>query len=282
MLHSLCADESKVASVLRLKETPDVAFASPGGAFRIMSRGDSTPATRNGHKTAARVARPRRNRGVSLTDWVYETLHAQLLTCELEPGSEVSELELAGKFKVSKTPVREALARLASDGFVKAFPRRGYRIIPLTISDMNDAFDVRRVVEAGAIELACSHITEEELDKLQELADVKYNSGEGASRQALVTVNREFHAAIARGSHNERVYQLVIRHIDELERFFHLGARLRDVNSETMEDHRHIVEVLRKRDPVAARQVISAHVERTRQGLIATITSDRTASRLVV
>lgn len=246
-----------------------------------MPRGETTVATKSA-RPQARAPRPRRSRGVSLTDWVYETLRGQLLTCEIEPGSEVSELELAGRFKVSKTPVREALARLTSDGFVKAFPRRGYRIIPLTISDMNDAFDVRRVVEAGAIELACAHITEEELDHLEALAAVKHDSGNGTSRQSLVAVNREFHAAIARGSHNDRVYQLVIRQIDELERFFHLGARLRDVNAETMEDHRHIVDVLRKRNPEAARRVISDHVERTRQGLIASIATDRAASRLVV
>jgi len=246
-----------------------------------MPRADSTPVTKSGSQ-AGRSARPRRGRGVSLTDWVYETLRGQLLTCELEPGSEVSELELAGRFKVSKTPVREALARLALDGFVKAFPRRGYRIIPLTISDMNDAFDARRVVEAGAIELACAHITEEELDNLEKLASVRYDGGNGATRQTLVAVNREFHAAIARGSHNERVAQLVLRQIDDLERFFYLGARLRDVNAETMEDHRHIVEVLRKREANAARRVISEHVERTRQGLIASITADRATSRLLV
>lgn len=244
-----------------------------------MPKGDPVTATKSGRQTAAR---PRRKAGVSLTDWVYETLRGQLLTCELEPGSEVSELELAGRFKVSKTPVREALARLATDGFVKAFPRRGYRIIPLTISDMNDAFDVRRVVEAGAIELACERMAEEEIDQLQGLADIEYDGGNGSSRQTLVAVNRQFHAAIARGAHNERVYQLVVRHIDELERFFHLGARLRDVKSETFQDHQHIVDALRKRDPILAREVISEHVERTRQGLIASITADRSALRLVV
>jgi DNA-binding GntR family transcriptional regulator len=227
-------------------------------------------------ETLQRRPKPRR----SLAEVVYQKLRTAVLTCEIAPGSEVSELDLANQLKVSKTPVREALARLANDGFVRAYPRRGYQILPLTISDMNDIFDVRLAVETGAVELACARITEAEIDALQALADSSFQPG--GSRQSVVAVNREFHGLIAKATHSERMYQLVARYIDELERFFYLGATLRDISNETVEDHRRIVEALRARDVNAARKSIADHTEKTRRGLLLGLASDRSRIPVIV
>ena len=214
-------------------------------------------------------------RQASLTEQVYLRLRDEILTCELEPGRELSEAELAARFEVSKTPVREALATLRLEGLIRTFPRRGYQVLPVTFGDMNDLFDVRTVLEAGAAEFACARITDEELDQLERMADVVYNRGEQPSTKRFIEANREFHAAIAKASGNDRLHQLVLRHITELERFFYLGARLRDVNTETKSDHREIVDVLRRRDPAAARQAMIRHNEITRRGLFAALTSSR-------
>jgi DNA-binding GntR family transcriptional regulator len=207
-------------------------------------------------------------RQASLTEQVYVRLREEILTCELEPGRELSEAELAARFDVSKTPVREALATLRLEGLIRTFPRRGF-------GDMNDLFDVRTVLEAGAAEFACARITDMELDQLERMADVVYNRGEQPSTKRFIEANREFHAAIARASGNDRLHQLVLRHITELERFFYLGARLRDVNTETQSDHHEIVAVLRRRDAGAARAAMIRHNEITRRGLFAALTSSR-------
>ncbi len=209
----------------------------------------------------------------SLTDKVYNLLRTEILTCALEPGRELSEAELAQRFDVSKTPVREALATLRSEGFVRTFPRRGYQVVPITFGDMSELFDLRTILEAGAAELACARITDAELDHLQKLADVVYDRAEQPSLQRFIHANRDFHAAIAKASGNERLQVLITRQIDELERFFYLGARLRDVNSETTNDHQAIVEVLRSRDPAAARAIMIKHNALTREGLFKALAS---------
>jgi DNA-binding GntR family transcriptional regulator len=204
----------------------------------------------------------------SLTQKVYERLRTEILTCALEPGADISEAELAARFKISKTPVREALATLRSEGFVRTFPRRGYQIVPVTFADMQDLFDVRTIVEAGAAELACRRITEADLTRLATLADVAYDASEQPSLKAFIRANRDFHGAIAKASGNERLFELVLRQIDALERFFYLGARLRDVSTETKSDHRSIIAALESRDPAKARDVMIRHNEVTRQGLL--------------
>ena len=200
-------------------------------------------------------------------------LRREILSCTLKPGADLSEAELAARFDVSKTPVREALAALRLDGLIRTFPRRGYQVAPITFGDMNELFDVRTILEAGAAEMATTRITDEELAALGELAASNYDVTAQTTLADFIANNRRFHLAIARASRNERLYQMLERQIDELERFFYLGATLRDVNTETNEEHKEIVDVLASRDPEAARQIMIRHNDVTRKGLITTLAS---------
>ncbi|EPX81872.1 GntR family transcriptional regulator [Salipiger mucosus] len=223
-------------------------------------------ATRNAPDTGAK-----KQKKPSLTETVYAQLRREILTCELKPGADLSEADLAARFEVSKTPVREALAALRLDGLIRTFPRRGYQVAAITFGDMNELFDVRTILESGAAELATSRITEAELADLAELAEGTYDASAQTALAEFVGKNRSFHLAIARASRNERLYTMLERQIDELERFFYLGATLRDVNSETNEEHKEIVEVLASRDPARAREIMIRHNDATRQGLMTTL-----------
>ncbi|PZQ47588.1 MAG: GntR family transcriptional regulator [Rhodovulum sulfidophilum] len=224
-------------------------------------------------KTRARKpARP-----VSLTEKVHAMLRAEILTCALRPGQELNEAELADRFRISKTPVREALSNLRQEGLVQTFPRRGYRITPITFGDMNELFDVRTILEAGAAEIACARVGVAEIESLNRLADVIYDRGEQPSLAPFIRANREFHLAIARATGNARLEDLLARQIDALERFFYLGAQLRDVSVETSISHHAIVEVLAGRDPARAREIMIQHNDQTREGLTQALTSSRGA-----
>ncbi|WP_258093933.1 GntR family transcriptional regulator [Salipiger pentaromativorans] len=224
-------------------------------------------------QSAPRGAGKTRPKRQSLTEKVYAQLRREILSCTLKPGADLSEAELAARFDVSKTPVREALAALRLDGLIRTFPRRGYQVAPITFGDMNELFDVRTILEAGAAEMATTRITDEELAALGELAASNYDVTAQTTLADFIANNRRFHLAIARASRNERLYQMLERQIDELERFFYLGATLRDVNTETNEEHKEIVDVLASRDPEAARQIMIRHNDVTRKGLITTLAS---------
>lgn len=209
----------------------------------------------------------------SLSEQVYVSLKSEILRCQLEPGTEISEAELAERFNVSKTPVREALAALRQEGLVRTFPRRGYQVTPITFGDMNEQFDLRIILEAGVAELACSRITDDDLVRLRALADVAYEKNESPTIEKFIEANREFHMAIAKASGNSRLYDLLSRQIIELERFFYLGAQLRDVNQETNDEHREIVEALTRRDSKTARELMIQHNDVTRKGLFDVLAS---------
>jgi DNA-binding GntR family transcriptional regulator len=209
-----------------------------------------------------------RKSGTSLTEQAYVTLRERVITGDLPPGAEISEQELAEQLQMSKTPVREALGRLCVEGFMEAFPRRGYRVTPITLQDMSNLFAVRGALEGTAAALAAVNLTEEELDELERLADANYISGENVGTTVFIGRNERLHGIIAQGSRNPRLYALVMSHLEECARFFHMGMRLREINPETDADHQRIVGCLRQRDPVMARQAMTDHNEHTRKGLL--------------
>ena len=217
----------------------------------------------------------------SLTDRAYLELRRRIITGAMKPGRETSELELAAEMAMSKTPVREALARLAVEGLVEAFPRRGYRVTSITLKDMNDLFAVRAALEGAAAALAALNVTEDALGRLDALADASYVPGETRSTQTFIKANEDFHSAIAQASRNPRLHALVVSHLEECGRYFHMGAEVRDVNPETIADHHGIVAVLRQRDPVRARAALIEHTENTRRGLLRAL-MDRSGGDLVL
>lgn len=222
-----------------------------------------------------------RTKKMSLTETAYGALRERVLSGALRPGAEFSELELADQLSMSKTPVREALGRLVAEGLIEAFPRRGYRVTPVTVKDINDLFAIRAMTEGTAASMAALNLTPAGLDRLELLADARYDPSQGESVQSFVKANRDFHIAIAEGANNPRLLALVAAHLDECTRLFYLGAVSRDVNPETSSDHRKIVDVLRLRDPDLARAAMVEHSEHTLHGILkALISSDTTALTL--
>jgi DNA-binding GntR family transcriptional regulator len=207
-----------------------------------------------------------------MTGKVYAALRRDILSCQIVPGQDLSEGELATRFKMSKTPVREALSKLRSEGLVKAFPRRGYQVAPVTFQDMNELFEVRNMLEGRATELASQNITEDGLRQLSNLADVMYDPSEQLSIRRFVQANRDFHEIIASFSGNVRLQSMVMQVLDELQRFFHLGAQLRDIGTETTDYHHHIVAALKDGDGALSRQVMIAHNDASKEGLMAALT----------
>lgn len=237
--------------------------------------GSGTTRLKKGRTADKKTAASKPGKTLSLTEQIYQKLRADILSCKLEPGQEVSEAELAEHFEVSKTPVREALAALRQERLVQTFPRRGYQIAPITFGDMNELFDLRTILEAGAGELACDQITDAELTQLRDLAEVVYEKDETPTIEAFIAANRDFHLAIAKASRNDRLHSILKRQISELERFFYLGAQLRDVNSETNSDHIEIVDALAARDKGKVRDLMVRHNDVTRQGLFQELAMSR-------
>jgi DNA-binding GntR family transcriptional regulator len=218
--------------------------------------------------------RPRAGR-VSLTDQAYRTIRKEIMACALAPGLEFTELDIAERFAMSKTPVREALMRLQFEGLVKAYPRRGYMVEPVKISDINEIFDMRLILEGGAMDLAVQRATDEDIHKLDEIAqsisDAIYHAEPGQSNN----VNNLFHESLALASRNARLHRSMVQMLNELERFFYIEAQASTAYPVRYATHLDIVTAMEQRDAPAARAAIIDHIEGTRHVLLASLVQNR-------
>ena len=119
-----------------------------------------------------------------LRDVVFRTLRQAILRGELKPGERLMEIRLANQLGVSRTPIREAIRMLELDGLVIMVPRKGAQVAQITEKNLRDVLEVRRALDALAVELACERITEDELAELKKAEHfifMEYHAIEDAS-----------------------------------------------------------------------------------------------------
>lgn len=225
--------------------------------------------------TEARRTRPAK---LSLTDQAYHRIRREIMACNLEPGLEFTELDIAERFAMSKTPVREALLRLQFEGLVKSYPRRGYMVEPIKISDINEIFDTRIVLEGGAMDLAVQRATQQDIDELHTIARSISDAVYRVEPDRSNNVNNMFHERLVIAARNTRLHRSVVQMLNELERFFYIEAQATTAYPVQYASHLDIVAALEKRDATAARAAIVDHIEGTRHVLLASLVVNRPAT----
>jgi len=201
--------------------------------------------------------------GVSQSAEAYDVIRMAIINWELPPGVQVTEMQLSERTGFGRASVRAALTRLSHEHLVTAMPRRGYQVAPITFKYVTDVFGVRLVLEPAAAKQVAARgdcLIADQLDAINERC--RYAVGPyDAGRYRLA--NKEFHVALARATGNDRLADITSAALDDLQRILYLPqvARETDRVAATYEEHRRIVEAVRRRDPEAAEAAAHAHVE---------------------
>jgi DNA-binding GntR family transcriptional regulator len=212
----------------------------------------------------------------TLATEVYSVLKEDILTCQLVPGQMINESKLAQSFEVSKTPIREALRMLIQEGLVEALPSIGYRVVPIELEDLQQLYDMQKILEAAAVERAIPRITERQLAELEELKGETFMLSDRESVIRWFKMNDRFHLAIAEISGNQRLVGMLRSVLDEMFRPSFLSEfRSNRSTEEFVEHHKQIVNAIRERDAELAirflhRQSdvgIASVIERLREGM---------------
>jgi DNA-binding GntR family transcriptional regulator len=201
-----------------------------------------------GFVKAASVAPVRIAAPISLTDSVYGRLRRDILSCELLPGQEVSESQLASRYEVGKAPVRAALMRLCTDGLVSSQARRGYLIAPITLRDAQEIMDLRMVLEPHAARLAAGRVDGALLCELEAACLEGYTPGDRASEEAFLESNKHIHVAIVAASGHRRLASAVEALIDEMGRVLHVALAADNKAVRLQHEHHMLIEALVRGD----------------------------------
>jgi DNA-binding GntR family transcriptional regulator len=206
------------------------------------------------------MAVKRLKRQADIVGRVYEALHHKAVHFELRPGEHVNELQLAGELEVSRTPVREALNRLVSDGLMTFVPNKGFFRVPIDIGAVRSLFEVRSGLESMALRLACARASDAAIDEIE----AYWRGIKAISRKLtiaeIVQHDEAFHERLVALADNPELTRLV-KETNARIRFMRLVAmEFRNYRQITFEDHLAIVESLRKRDVAGALARLERHI----------------------
>ena len=207
---------------------------------------------------------------VSLVDEAHEQIRRRILDNVWPPGHRALEQEVALALGMSRTPVREALVRLQSEGLVEVVPRHGMRVLPVSPTDMREIYEVLTALECMAAELlAARRPSDAELQPLVRATDAMDRALIEDDLDAWARADELFHAQLIELAGNRHLKATVMNHWDRAHRARMFTLRLRPKPVDSTREHMELVERLRQGDAAGAAQVNRAHRQRASRELLA-------------
>ena len=184
----------------------------------------------------------------------YERLLTDIVLGDLAPGAPVDERRIALRYGVGLAPAREALGRLALEGLVVRPPRVGATVAPIDLQAVEEAFEVRRLLEGRSAALAAQNATAHDDDDIAAAFDGAEVAVQAGDIRALIQMDRAFHAAVALATHNALLARQLIA-VQTLATRFWVAAMGEQSPQEQLDDvalHRDLAAAIAARDPAAS------------------------------
>jgi DNA-binding GntR family transcriptional regulator len=215
-------------------------------------------------------ARPRgRIAGFDTTDAQYARLRQEILDGAFAPGAILLETVLSARYGVSRTPVREALGRLAQDGLIER-STRGFRIKERNPEEILEIYEARIALEGRSAELAARHRTDFDLARMAHLLTERQATADPADFGPL---NNRWHDAMRLSAHNATIADLLAR-VDSLLLLYRPRTVARPVDDQSAQEHAAIGDAITAGDESAAGELMSEHLRRMRDWRIHSLIED--------
>jgi DNA-binding GntR family transcriptional regulator len=201
----------------------------------------------------------------NLSDSVVLRLRHMIVDGQLPAGARINEVHLSRQLAISRTPLREALARLAQEGALRSVARIGYFVRPLTIEEFEQLYDIRPILDPEALRLA-GLPSRERMEKLQGLNDA---IGRARDSDAIINLDDEFHMELIAACPNQVLIEL-IRQIVQRTRRYEIGLMRESRNvAVATANHKEIMMALRKRDLRSACAALRNNLRTGREPILA-------------
>lgn len=195
-----------------------------------------------------------------LSERLRESIEEEIATGKLLPGTHLDEVELATRFGVSRTPIREALSLLLGEGLVENRPRRGTVVAQASPQRLVEMFEVMAELEAMCARLATRRVTDAELQSLQAVHEKCRAAADQRDPDAYFYANEEFHRALYRASHNAFLADQAQALQRKLRPYRRLQLRVRNRVQRSFEEHGSIIDAIQAGDADAAMMAVRNHV----------------------
>lgn len=206
--------------------------------------------------------------GRTLRNQTYDELVKRITSGELHPGSQIDEKQLIAELGVSRTPFREAIAKLASDGLVEGKPYRGFSVREFSAKEINDLYALRRTLECFAIKLAVDNISNVDIDRLERILNRGVSALEVADLAGYAVHDQEFHGMIARLSGSQPLIEVLERLSLQVAMCRGVANREPGFASQAAVERDAILDALRVRDAASAAMLLDAHIAHSQNAVL--------------
>jgi DNA-binding GntR family transcriptional regulator len=195
----------------------------------------------------------------------YTTLFDRIIHGVYPANTRLKEDELAEEFKVSRTPIRETLRLLQQDGLIEILPNRGARVYGFTVDDLEDLYEIRRVLEVLALDFAASSMSISGLVELRESIEAIKDLDDAKKHAEL---DAKLHGYIIESSRRRRLISMLNQLFHLLQTFRELGFRDMQVQKSTYGEHLELIDALSVRDISRAKEVLARHITNSKNRIL--------------
>jgi len=195
----------------------------------------------------------------SLADRAYFEIRELIVTLELPPGSSIKEQELTDRLGIGRTPVREALRRLAQEQLVEVYPRRGMVVTTVDVRDLARLCEVRVALEPEAAMLAAERATHDDLDEIEGLL-LELNAERRRDERALISLDQRIHRAIYRATHNQFLAETLEEYYTHALRIWMLGLARTELGA-AVHEHGELLAAILRGNGSRARELMRRHIQ---------------------
>lgn len=205
--------------------------------------------------------------GKLLNQLAYDKLKHLIITMAFRPGEYVNEAHISKTLKIGRTPVHQALNRLKHEGMVEVIPRKGVIVKAVSLNEIMEVIEVRLVNEAYCARLAASRAEDAEIAAMEAVLDEADEAVAASDVERQMMLDRHYHGLLAKAAKNEVLAELLQGLHDRSLRFWFISLRDRAHHVAVQAQHRAILAAVKARDPDAAGELISEHIQSFRQNI---------------
>ena len=204
----------------------------------------------------------------NLGNQVFEQVKEMIVRGEIPAGKRMIESEIAESMGISRTPVREAVHKLEVEGFLKPLPKGGHVVRGLALSDIEETFEIRSILESLASYLAVNRHNDEEILPLEEKIEEFQRYLDRHDLKELTRINTEFHELLYALSRSPRLVKMIHNLRDEIYFFRKIILNSEDMAHLSNKDHREIIKAIKKREAKKVERLVREHILRGKEFVI--------------
>lgn len=212
----------------------------------------------------------------TLREKIVDFIKEAIIKGTLRPGERIHEPELAERFGISRTPIREAFRQLEVQGFITVNPRKGAIVSPITDKDVREFYAIKALLEGYAAKMACPKFTEKELKRMGELNGQMAKCAERNDVKTFFRLDNQLHDVFLKVCENDKLYNLIYSLVQQFERFRITSLSLPGRMQSSVEQHYEIIEAFKKKEASLIERLVMANVEKGGNLLVQEILKEKT------